>query len=139
MKNAKLTDVNHVGLNRFHAYTGLESALSELPKREDGATYGWQFYAMDTGNLYLFNEKTNAYDLVKSSGGGGGGGDSGKQLDFAFTDSDTWSIAHKLNKRPCVKAVDANNKEIVGTIEYTTANNCVIHFSMPQTGKAYVN
>lgn len=66
MKNAKLTDVNHVGLSRFHAYTGLESALSELPKLENGATYGWQFYAQDTGNLYLFNESTNGYDLVKS-------------------------------------------------------------------------
>ena len=70
MKNAKLTDVNHVGLSRFHAYTGLESALSELPKLENGATYGWQFYAQDTGNLYLFNESTNGYDLVKTSGGG---------------------------------------------------------------------
>ena len=70
--NAKLTDVNHVGLNRYHAYTGLESALTELPKLEDGATYGYQFYAQDTGNTYLFNESTNTYDLVKSSGGGGG-------------------------------------------------------------------
>ena len=70
--NAKLTDVHHVGLNRFHAYTGLESALTELPKLEDGATYGYQFYAQDTGNTYLFNESTNTYDRVKSSGGGGG-------------------------------------------------------------------
>ena len=73
VQNAKLTDVNHVGLNRYHAYTGLESALSTLPKLEDGAVYGYQFYAVDTGNTYLFNESTNAYELASSGGGGGGG------------------------------------------------------------------
>lgn len=61
------------------------------------------------------------------------------QSEFSFTNSDTWSIAHKLNKRPCVKTVDADGKEIVGTVEYTTANNCVIHFAEKQSGKAYVN
>ena len=61
------------------------------------------------------------------------------QSEFSFTNSDTWTIDHKLNKRPCVKTVDANNNEIIGTIEYTTANNCVIHFAEKQSGKAYVN
>ena len=62
-----------------------------------------------------------------------------KQTEYTFTNSDAWSIPHKLNKRPCVKTVDANNNEIIGTIEYTTANNCVVHFSAPQSGSAYVN
>ena len=62
-----------------------------------------------------------------------------KQSEFSFSDTDTWEIAHMLEKRPCVKTVDEDGKEIVGTIEYTTANNCVVHFSEPQSGKAYVN
>ncbi len=61
------------------------------------------------------------------------------QSEFSFTNSDTWEIAHKLNKRPCVKTVDENGKEIIGTVEYTTANNCVVHFAEKQSGKAYVN
>ena len=61
------------------------------------------------------------------------------QTAYTFTNSNTWSIAHMLNKRPNVTCVDAKGAEIVGTIEYTTANNCVVHFSEPQSGTAYVN
>jgi hypothetical protein len=61
------------------------------------------------------------------------------QTAYTFSNSNAWSISHLLNKRPCVKTVDAKGAEIVGTIEYTTANNCVVHFSEPQSGTAYVN
>lgn len=61
------------------------------------------------------------------------------QSEFSFTNSSAWNIAHKLNKRPCVKTVDTNGKEIIGTVEHTTANNCVVYFTEPQSGKAYVN
>ena len=62
-----------------------------------------------------------------------------KQSEFTFTNSSAWKIDHLLNKRPCVKTVDEDGKEIVGTIEHTTANNCVVYFTEPQSGKAYVN
>ena len=75
----------------------------------------------------------NAVEKISGDGG------SSKQLEFVFTDSNAWDIAHKLSKRPCVKTLDTDNNEIVGTIEYTTANNCVVYFSEPQSGKAYVN
>lgn len=61
------------------------------------------------------------------------------QSEFSFSKSSAWEIAHMLNKNPCVKTLDENGKEIIGTVEYTTANNCVVHFSEPQSGKAYVN
>ena len=61
------------------------------------------------------------------------------QTAYTFSNSSTWSIAHMLNKRPNVTTVNTSGKEIVGTIEYTTANNCVVYFSEPQSGTAYVN
>ena len=61
------------------------------------------------------------------------------QTAYTFSNSSDWSIAHKLDKRPNVTCVDASGAEIVGTIEYTTSNNCVVHFSKPQSGTAYVN
>ena len=61
------------------------------------------------------------------------------QSEFSFTNSYMWNINHKLNKQPCVITVDENGEEIIGTIEYTTANNCIIYFTEPQSGTAYVN
>lgn len=72
MNNARLTGSYRVGLQTMKGYTGIEAALSELPTAADGATYGYAFYAVDTGNTYLFNEDTNAYELASSGGGGGG-------------------------------------------------------------------
>lgn len=88
MNNARLTGSYRVGLQTMKGYTGIEAALSELPTAEDGATYGYAFYAVDTNNTYLFNENTNAYELASS--GGGGGGDTYAPLDSpAFTGTPT--------------------------------------------------
>ncbi len=88
MENARLTGSYRVGLQTMKGYTGVEAALSELPTANDGAVYGWAFYAVDSGNTYLFNESTNAYELAST--GGGGGGDEYAPLDSpAFTGTPT--------------------------------------------------
>lgn len=50
-----------------------------------------------------------------------------------------WNIPHILGKIPSVSVVDTGGSEIIGDIAHTDNNNCVLTFSNPFTGKAYLN
>ena len=50
-----------------------------------------------------------------------------------------WNISHSLNKFPSVTIVDSGGNEVIGEIEYINQNQCMITFSSPFTGKAFLN
>ncbi len=53
--------------------------------------------------------------------------------------SDTWEIQHNLDKYPSVTVVDSANNIVIGDIRYIDANNVVITFTVPFSGKAFCN
>jgi len=61
---------------------------------------------------------------------------------FVFTQgvtSSEWVIQHNLSKFPSVSAVDSNNEIYWGNVTYVDSNNLKINFSVPFSGKAYLN
>ena len=61
---------------------------------------------------------------------------------FVFTQNVTsseWVIQHNLSKFPSVSAVDSNNEIYWGNVTYVDSNNLKINFSVPFSGKAYLN
>ena len=82
--------------------------------------------------LYWYNTDSTNSDKWESLGGN-------SQLKFTFTNTNTWSISHKLNKIPTIKCLDSDGNEIFGAITYPTANNATIEFAENRTGIAYVN
>lgn len=55
------------------------------------------------------------------------------------TPATTWSIFHNLGKYPSVSVVDSANNEVVGDVQYNSANQVTITFSAAFSGKAYLN
>lgn len=55
------------------------------------------------------------------------------------TPATTWSIFHNLGKYPSVSVVDSSNNEVVGDVNYNSANQVTITFSAAFSGKAYLN
>ena len=55
------------------------------------------------------------------------------------TPSAVWTIQHNLSKFPSVTAVNINNIESLGEVQYVDANNLTITFSAGFSGKAYLN
>ena len=53
--------------------------------------------------------------------------------------SDTWEIQHNLDKYPSVTVVDSANNIVIGDIRYIDANNVVVTFTVPFSGKAFCN
>ena len=53
--------------------------------------------------------------------------------------SATWTIQHNLGKFPSVTAVNVNNIQGFGEVEYIDSNNLTIKFSAGFSGKAYLN
>jgi hypothetical protein len=61
---------------------------------------------------------------------------------FTFTQavpSNTWVIAHNLNKFPSVTAVSTANQVAIGDVVYNNTNQLTITFSAGFAGKAYLN
>lgn len=55
------------------------------------------------------------------------------------TPSAIWAIQHDLGKFPSVTAVNINNIESLGEVQYVDTNNLTITFSAGFSGKAYLN
>ena len=55
------------------------------------------------------------------------------------TPSAVWTIQHNLGKFPSVTAVNVNNIQGFGEVEYIDSNNLTITFSAGFSGKAYLN
>jgi len=55
------------------------------------------------------------------------------------TTASEWVIQHDLSKFPSVSAVDSNNEIYWGNVTYIDSNNLKINFSIPFSGKAYLN
>ncbi len=61
---------------------------------------------------------------------------------FEFTQgapSTLWQIQHNLNKLPSVTAVNINDVQVFGEVEYIDKNNLNLHFTAGFSGKAYLN
>ena len=50
-----------------------------------------------------------------------------------------WTIQHNLNKYPSVMAVDIQNRQYFGAVEYQDLNNLTITWGTPFKGFAYLN
>lgn len=55
------------------------------------------------------------------------------------TPSDTWVIAHGLDKFPAVDVVDSGSNVVVGEIHYNNTNTVTISFIAAFAGKAFLN
>lgn len=53
--------------------------------------------------------------------------------------SDTWNIAHNLDKFVSVSIVDSAGTVVTGEVNYVDSNNVTLSFSAPFSGKAYCN
>lgn len=61
---------------------------------------------------------------------------------FEFTQgapSTLWQIQHNLDKFPSVSAVNINDVQVFGEVEYVDKNNLNVHFTAGFSGKAYLN
>ena len=61
---------------------------------------------------------------------------------FEFTQgapSTLWQIQHNLDKFPSVSAVNINDVQVFGEVEYIDKNNLNVHFTAGFSGKAYLN
>ena len=61
---------------------------------------------------------------------------------FVFTQgvpAATWGIQHNLAKFPSVTAVNINDVQFFGEVEYIDKNNLNVHFTAGFSGKAYLN
>ncbi|MCB9245984.1 MAG: hypothetical protein H6606_06090 [Flavobacteriales bacterium] len=68
--------------------------------------------------------------------------DSGADKHFVhnqMSPSNTWTVAHGLNKYPSVHVIDSAGQECIGTITYDTLNQLTITFNAAFSGKAYLN
>ncbi len=55
------------------------------------------------------------------------------------TPSAVWTISHNLGKRPAVTVIDSGGNEWQTAVEHISANECVVRFSAPFSGAAYLN
>lgn len=53
--------------------------------------------------------------------------------------SDTWTVAHNLDKYPTINVFDSAGTEVFGNVEYVDLNNVVLTFSGAFSGKAIFN
>lgn len=53
--------------------------------------------------------------------------------------SNVWVINHSLEKNPSVSVVDTGDNKIYGDVSYIDKNNLKVVFSLPFSGKAYLN
>lgn len=51
----------------------------------------------------------------------------------------TWTIQHNLEKYPSVTVVDSADSVVMGDVQYTSLNEIKITFSVPFSGKAFLN
>lgn len=106
--------------------------LDTITNPERRPYYQKQNTAKRVIGLYWYNTDSTEADKWESLGGN-------TQLEFTFTNQDTWVIAHKLNKKPNIICLDTNGDEIFGAISYPTSNNATISFSQQVSGTAYIN
>lgn len=68
-------------------------------------------------------------------------GEPGEDKNFVqdFTNSDTVTVTHNLNKIPAVTINDSTGREIVGTIDHTSVNQLVATFTASFTGRIVCN
>lgn len=55
------------------------------------------------------------------------------------TPSDEWTIVHNLGKYPAVSVVDSGGSEWQTSVDHVSADELVIRFSAPFSGRAYLN
>lgn len=53
--------------------------------------------------------------------------------------SSVWEITHNLNKYPSVTVVDSGMNIVIGEVTYLNENEIQIVFTVPFSGKAYLN
>lgn len=118
----QLDDVNNFG----------KYSLTSLADRTGETTFFDATLIFSEGNGNLISGKT--YGIVQ--------GPSNVDKNFIFTQSvasNTWTIAHNLEKFPSVMVVDSGNNVVVGDITYTNNNSLTVSFSSTFSGKAYIN
>ena len=55
------------------------------------------------------------------------------------TPSAVWTIVHNLGKKPAVTVIDSGGNEWQTAVEHVSENQCVVRFSAPFSGVAFLN
>ena len=56
-----------------------------------------------------------------------------------MTPSDTWVVAHGLNRFPSVTVVDSGGSVVIGSVSYDSSHQITITFTAAFGGNAYLN
>jgi hypothetical protein len=68
--------------------------------------------------------------------------DSAGDKQFIFTqedENDVWIIDHGMNKYPSIEVIDSSGSNVEGDIEFSSINSAELRFSIPISGKAFLN
>ena len=50
-----------------------------------------------------------------------------------------WTITHNLGKKPAVSVIDSGGNEWQTAVQHVSVNECVLRFSSPFSGVAFLN
>jgi hypothetical protein len=95
--------------------------------------------------LVIFDDERQPWVVVPGAFESGGGPDPEPgtgdltYLHVQGVASDTWVIAHDLNKYPSVSLLDSGHEEIEGSVDHLDQNNAVVTFAGPVSGSATLN
>ena len=114
-----------------------------LPRREDSTnppntasievkTNGELLLGCDNLNVQAKNSNLSDYVTLEGTG-------DKTYLHTQSSPSDTWEIAHNLNKHPAVSVIDSAGTEVQGEVIYNSINKITIKFSAAFSGKATLN
>lgn len=138
-KSVRITNADPIDGDRYIADTlsdrdKLVTPIEGVVRAHDGL----QVYVKADKKLYLLVDINAAPKALWKEIFLGSGGDKHKEHVQSIA-SDVWLVEHNLNKIPSVTVIDANKSEVECEVEHTDADNLVLRFSIPISGKAYLN
>jgi hypothetical protein len=92
--------------------------------------------------LMITDHRVNHMVVNSSVVDGGLKIDSAGDKQFIFTqdlDESVWNIDHGMNKYPSIEVIDSSGSNVEGDIEFSSINNVELRFSIPISGKAFLN
>jgi hypothetical protein len=88
------------------------------------------------GDIYIRTSYNNIFGAWQTVGSGGGGGGLTAFEHIQNTPATTWTINHNLGYYPDIHVYSSGGSEVTAEIVHVSANQALIYFSAPTTGRA---
>lgn len=137
-----LNYVNYMGPEGLFQKVSTQSLVTLYTDVTDALTAAGYSAGFINGQLNITWVFDSSAPALPQPGDGTADPASSIDLSFVFTQtvpSSSWVIVHDLGKYVSVTVVDTNNNEIFGSVSYINENAIQIEFSVPVSGKAYLN